>query len=283
MGDSDMKAFDRWQNALRHLNDAAEKFLDASSALQLAQPPQSGISDYVIAYTRSHHSVFESSRAKLNRSHVVLSRMHNASVLISTLPSEILHHIFSLSLEFKIPLGGARIPGTCEPYKPWTISWVCSRWRQLVIQTPSYWANILLEGLHLAGTDVSHLIDRIKLCLERCRGFPINVVLPRSNLTKPHQRKALASILQPLASSIISVASPGVLDDPLFLDICKLVLRHGKVDSVKKLAIFVEKESNESPRPWRLVMQLTGLVQLDLHGIGPSARLTIDKIATILT
>ncbi|KAG8772766.1 hypothetical protein FRC12_002906 [Ceratobasidium sp. 428] len=286
-----MDAFSQWQTALLHLNKATLSFIDASSNLRMALlrdlvvPGKKSFIDGMLVEIKSHQASIKAIETNLQRAKAVMDRIFNLSTTlppISALPDEVLCHIFNIAMILPSPSS----PSGRRPYKERNtvldISSICSRWRQLAIQTPSLWSHIDLQNLRKVNPEKSRPLDLMKLWLERSSGFPLHLTLPHGSIN-PWQAGQLVSALQPYSASISSIISHKIWDALLIQELCTLCTACGSLDSVKTLVFIAQSETAIKPLvTWQLVASFTGLVDFELSRLPSAAHPTSYQIAAIL-
>ncbi|KAG8790593.1 hypothetical protein FRC12_011476 [Ceratobasidium sp. 428] len=271
-----MDAFSQWQTALLHLNKATLSFVDASSDLRMALlrdlfvPSKKSFIDGMIVEIKSHQASIKSVETNLQRAKAVMDSNFNLSTTlppISALPDEVLCHIFNIAMILPSPSS----PSGRRPHKERNtildITSICSRWRQLAIQTPSLWSHADLQNLRKSV---------------RSSGFPLHLSLPHGSIDT-WQAGKLISALQPYSASISSIISHKIWDALLIQELCTLCTVYGSLDSIKTLVFIAQSEKAIKPRvSWQLVASFTGLVNFELSRLPSAAHPTSNQIAAIL-
>jgi hypothetical protein len=90
---------------------------------------------------------------------------------LSTVPNELLSHIFVLLCSCSDPIG--------VPYQV-TISQVCSRWRQIALNTGTLWSNVGIS--HRVASDHSRCLSTYRIWVSRAGSLPLTVALTYYNL-----------------------------------------------------------------------------------------------------
>ncbi|KAG8722718.1 hypothetical protein FRC08_012597 [Ceratobasidium sp. 394] len=190
-------AQEEWKAAQTLLVDAIQSFLAASVALCAAcvgpsyRVFKSPTIETTLMMLNSELGALALQEGRLRDTRMLLATMRNRSstlVRINTLPPEILAHVFMLSRICCVHDGD---------YNPPSFIWVCSYWRQVVVNTPGLWNHIDITPTTPGGL--------MKLMLECTRRTPLYLhvyelrsarfeieVLKRVQMLAPHIRHVQA-------------------------------------------------------------------------------------------
>ncbi|KAG8698852.1 hypothetical protein FRC08_005664 [Ceratobasidium sp. 394] len=223
------EALQHWKSARATLTRAIKHYVDASTGLcsVLASSLSHWSTEQTLAEINSKLQSLQLEEQRLYKTRANLSDVRNMSrdlVPIHRLPREVQSTIFGLSRrycpEWASKVGYSRSQAPFE-ISPMTLAAVCSRWRKLVIQSPSLWSHIDVVFGHNR-----QLIDfeRTELWVERSHGVPLDIHIWESKArgTWLHRMPSTGEIertielLAPLMSRTvdlrINVASQEILD-----------------------------------------------------------------------
>ncbi|KAJ7277982.1 hypothetical protein C8J57DRAFT_1126537, partial [Mycena rebaudengoi] len=92
---------------------------------------------------------------------------------IRSFPYDVLSEIFSWTLPS--PAGG-KFYSTDISLSPWLLSYVCRRWRNLVVSLPALWSNIRIENIDIP------LLPLLNLQLDRSASCPLTLKFSSSDI-----------------------------------------------------------------------------------------------------
>lgn len=129
---------------------------------------------YMAEATRSDikHCTNEDDRVYLEKT---LGCQESLFAPIRTLPSEVIILILNLvvgdDFTIKLTTGPFQCVGAIIP-----LTWICFRWREIIISQPSFWTSLHLFGrLHAADADFSAMSEVLRICLLRCGTAPLRL------------------------------------------------------------------------------------------------------------
>ncbi|QRW22445.1 FAD-binding domain protein [Rhizoctonia solani] len=210
-----------WRAAQKELDKAIENYLQKTMALESIQ------SDAISAYSTampegnkvwhelfSHAQAIPSRTQSLETGRIILSRIYNRSpslVPISKLPAEILLSIFSYcALDTEAPWQG-RFVCDVRRYNPTGLihlSGVCTRWRLLVVNEPSFWSHITFCPDRRYNTKETSW-NLLRMSLERLSGSPLCITVPNDIFSSGIDKTLMAfKCLRPLAGNTKSLIFP---------------------------------------------------------------------------
>ena len=100
--------------------------------------------------------VIDAEIKSLEESIRALRYRRNAVAPISSLPTEVIAVIFSISRLFNAPLSGGK-----QDHLAWLrVTHVCRHWREIALNNPLFWSHIDFDHLTLAG--VTEVLVRAK-------------------------------------------------------------------------------------------------------------------------
>lgn len=197
--------FDRWKAARIQLSNAIQTFSDASSALNRrfnrsisAYPDRSNLEAHLAALDAELPSLFADNR-RLDEEHARLGATRNASekiALINKLPVDVLSRIFAIVIGWDYIDCNFGLPG--ESYRgamPYAIllSSVCTTWRDIVTNTPSYWSHIDLSVI----SGQYSMTEYNTLCIQRSKGTPIDLHIQCKRRMEVYEPGGVKQIITP--------------------------------------------------------------------------------------
>jgi hypothetical protein len=278
-----MEALDDWLNAQTYLEQAAETFFLASTALReaaaLSSPAQKDrhIIDEMLLKMCAQNGSIEKAESQLAESRVIrdstLEMLIN-HIPINMLPPKIFDRIFDLAIT----------PTSCSITRPpndqsITIPSVCRRWRQLALNNPSLWSHIDVDlrryeksrpvGWRIHYVSSGYVPNATRLWLERAKGAPLHIHIQKENYGVDATTSQIAELFRPHASSISSLKISDIITENIVQVILDLCANHTVSGFLTKLAIPDSLYINHPPLvhltwPGNFLRELTSL-QLNIH------------------
>ncbi|KAG8706150.1 hypothetical protein FRC08_001240 [Ceratobasidium sp. 394] len=210
-------AMEQWKVAQSQLFDAIDTFHEACVALEAAaDPSRTTLDDYsftesIMRDVASCLPIVKSQiRPRLYSAELILCRMLNTStslVPIHQLPPEILCSALSFSI-FSSPCFAQQLANGPKEHEVCLdtlaiLQLVCSRWRHLVVNTPSLWSHVDVLGRH-PSTGGDALVSRLtQTRLARAARAPICLHFHKS--VREYRDYRVAIFLQPYLRGAYSI------------------------------------------------------------------------------
>jgi hypothetical protein len=154
---------------------------------------------------------------------------------IDNLPYDVISAIFLQSFE-KIRLPEWHLP------EPWNLASVCSKWRQITLETPALWNNLAITFLFgFDDEDVRRQIEAAKLCLSRTGQSLISLHIHIEveaglgqvrDCLERHVGMSMEHVLRPYVSRLRQLSFRPLEEFRWFLD-----LEPGMVDALESVSI----------------------------------------------
>ncbi|TFK68826.1 hypothetical protein BDN72DRAFT_841299 [Pluteus cervinus] len=107
-------------------------------------------------------------------SSAIMCAPESQDTLLLTLPIEVMTPIFNSIVQAATASSSYHSADLKSP--PWTLSYVCSYWRRIILSLPIYWSHISLQmGFRFIAN--RHDIHLVALALERAKDHPLDVRL----------------------------------------------------------------------------------------------------------
>jgi hypothetical protein len=164
------------------------------------------------------------------------------------------------------------------------LSFVCARWRQVVLGDRLLWSHIDLELQRFSNGRGSGLLNSIRLHLERSQGATLHLHFHKLYFIGPNQVSCIVSMLQPHAGQLKSLQFSSRCKDYLVQALLGLCARSGSPGSLKSLAVseIMEHHPSDAQIVWSL-NAFPGLAHLRLENLHTSAYPTLAQLASMLS
>ncbi|KAG9075705.1 hypothetical protein FS749_012603, partial [Ceratobasidium sp. UAMH 11750] len=269
-----MEAVNQWLVAQSNLKQAASDFLDACTTLKALalQPLASRYSQETLesALDQIHPHIDSISLVKnqLRESITALNVLRNKSttrVPINRLPSELLGHIFALTVDPSAYCGGHF--GGNRSFM--NIQRVCLLWHRIVAETPSFWSHINIElDIFSVAPTIPPSFDRIRRWLNRSHGVPIHLHFQAVSRVRQDVVSALVPILQPRLTDLASLTILGVHTSDLvqaLLDLCSSLGTPSPLKNLSLIGTLIRHEKHAISWPLTSLQALEELNLLELR------------------
>ncbi|KAF9263846.1 hypothetical protein L218DRAFT_987447 [Marasmius fiardii PR-910] len=192
----------------------------------------------------------------------------SSSFPILALPPEILSHVFTFTVENNY--FGHWLESTPPRFGAFHLAKVCSRWRNVAVNTPEIWARIWIgHDFSLGSSPVTaEQQDRLRRCLGRAKSFPLSVeIILRDTLSVGALNMKRFTLLRVLMESLgwatLTLHFRGLLQD-----VCRAMLGELRksLESLRRLEIYIEGRGDMGVlQLWQGETEFPNLHTLHLH------------------
>lgn len=168
------------RNASKLLSAALDQYTTACSATVTGYGPYhapKSVPQETSDTITKELEIIASYHTKLTHAQAMVSRTkNNISGLtpINMLPHDILSYIFQLVHNAQ-PDYLDKDSRPFSPAYPETLTYVCSHWRRIAIETRRLWSHIHISDSHCTYSNHARLLARAKLCLARADPSPVDI------------------------------------------------------------------------------------------------------------
>ncbi|KAG9101269.1 hypothetical protein FRC06_003231 [Ceratobasidium sp. 370] len=205
--------FKAWRDSRKHLDDAIQRYLEHSQALETAIIHREddsfgcGALEELFAEVREEQSSVSPRSEKVGRAGVALNRVYNQStafVPIRSLPHDVLVYIFTLARdECRFSPGSNRWISRCQITRTMlAVTHVCADWRRLAISAPRLWTHVDIID---KGPYTRRQGEWDKMWLERAGSAPLSVQVAFRHSVQSDYTEGALNWLAPHLGSVRSL------------------------------------------------------------------------------